>query len=163
MDKFVDLIASGFHTGKIPIASGTWGTLLAMVLIHILYLLAPEMALLIPSLILAFATLVLAIWAANYVCAHSLYGENNKDPKQVVIDEIAGYFFAVAGLGTSYLSLISAFFFFRFFDILKPFPIRNLERLPNGYGIVLDDILAGIFSNILARLLFTALVTSLPV
>ena len=76
------------------------------------------------------------------------------DPGCVVIDEIAGIMVAFWGIEFNALTAITGFFIFRFFDILKPFPIRHIEkRLKGGLGIVMDDVLAGVFGNILLRLI----------
>ena len=76
-----------------------------------------------------------------------------KDPGCVVIDEYVGMLVTFLGIQFTWVSAILGFFIFRFFDILKPFPIRTLERkLPGGAGVVLDDVLAGVFSNIVLRI-----------
>ncbi len=80
--------------------------------------------------------------------AEEYYGE--KDAQQIVIDEIAGFFVAMYGLGAN--MLIPAFILFRIFDILKPPPIRNLQEFHGGVGIMLDDILAGVIANLLIRM-----------
>jgi phosphatidylglycerophosphatase A len=72
-----------------------------------------------------------------------------KDPGYVVIDEVAGMFVTMMGHNTTILSLLTGFLLFRFFDIVKPFPIRRMEVFRKGYGILADDVLAGIFGNIL--------------
>lgn len=71
-----------------------------------------------------------------------------KDPSLVVIDEIAGMFITLVGHEPSIIHLLSGFMLFRILDILKPFPIRQLERLKGGLGIMADDIMAGILANI---------------
>lgn len=72
------------------------------------------------------------------------------DPQEVVIDEVAGYWTSVFGLDATYA--IVAFFLFRIVDILKPFPVRRLERLPGGIGIMADDICGGVLVNLIMRL-----------
>jgi phosphatidylglycerophosphatase A len=66
-----------------------------------------------------------------------------------VIDEVAGMLVAMAGHSISFLSLLAGFLLFRFFDIVKPYPIRRVEVFRKGYGILADDIIAGIFVNLL--------------
>ena len=91
----------------------------------------------------------MAIWSSGRTCA--LLGED--DPPQVVIDEVAGFLLAVFFLPYSWFNLGLGFVLFRFFDILKPFPIRLLDqKLPGGAGIVLDDVMAGIYGNVLIRI-----------
>ena len=79
---------------------------------------------------------------------------NNKihDPGIIIIDEIAGMLFALIALPKTLPLVIAAFFLFRFFDIVKPFPIKKIEKLPTGWGIMFDDVAAGIFSNIVLQL-----------
>ena len=72
------------------------------------------------------------------------------DPQEIVIDEVAGYWLAMLGFGPEYA--VIAFFLFRVFDILKPFPIRNMERLPGGLGIMADDLVGGAIVNVIIRL-----------
>ncbi|MDR3333176.1 MAG: phosphatidylglycerophosphatase A [Synergistaceae bacterium] len=71
------------------------------------------------------------------------------DPGEVVIDEVAGYWISMLWLDTSYA--VTAFFLFRIIDIVKPFPVRNMERLPGGIGIMADDMLGGVIVNLLLR------------
>lgn len=78
-----------------------------------------------------------------------------EDPGEIVIDEIAGIIITLAGIPLTVLSVIIGFFLFRFLDILKPFPIRNLEKkLSGGVGIVMDDVAAGVMANIALRIIF---------
>ncbi len=77
----------------------------------------------------------------------------DKDPSYVVIDEVAGMCVTMVGQSITGMSLLKGFILFRLFDILKPFPIRRIERLPKGYGIVADDLAAGIYANIAMLLL----------
>ena len=77
--------------------------------------------------------------------------EWSKDPRQVVVDEGVGFLFAVAFLPPSVGTVIAGFFVFRAFDIVKPPPARQLEALPGGWGIVADDVVAGLYSNVVIR------------
>jgi phosphatidylglycerophosphatase A len=74
--------------------------------------------------------------------------ENNSDPSQVVIDEIIGQIICFLWVPVSIFSLIVGFLMFRFFDIVKPFPVRTCERLPGGLGIVFDDVVAGLYTGL---------------
>jgi phosphatidylglycerophosphatase A len=74
---------------------------------------------------------------------------NEKDPGCIVIDEFVGVLVTMAGHKLTILALFEGFILFRAFDILKPYPIRKVERLPGGLGIVADDVLAGIFASAL--------------
>ena len=103
------------------------------------------------SPVLAVVTLAaftaLGIWAADR--AEPIFGE--KDSQKIVVDEIVGFMianFAAAGI----VSIATAFILFRFFDIIKPYPARRAERLPGGAGVVLDDVVAGLYSLAVVRL-----------
>jgi len=76
------------------------------------------------------------------------------DPKEVVIDEVAGFLLTIYLLPLSWLSIALGFIMFRFFDILKPFPIRRLERIGGGTGIVIDDLVAGVYASLSINILF---------
>jgi phosphatidylglycerophosphatase A len=88
---------------------------------------------------------VLGLWAAGR--AEALFGE--KDPGRVVIDEIAGQMVALLFIRPTALVLLAAFFLFRVMDVLKPWPARRLEDLPGGSGIMADDLMAGLYANLI--------------
>ena len=140
--KFAELIATCFYAGRSPIAPGTLGTLAALPVIWMLR----ERPLILPAIWLAIT--ILGIWAGGEV-AH-LTGR--KDPQTVVIDEISGMMASVLFVPIRAETLLAGFIAFRFFDTLKPPPIRLLERLPGGWGIVLDDVMAGVYVNLLLQL-----------
>jgi len=144
-------LASGFGTGYLPHCPGTFGTLIALPVSLIVNRIALDEPWL-GAISLAGLT-VIAVWLADQ--AASILGR--KDPQTVTIDEIAG--FALASfLTVSLAGLVIAFVLFRFFDIAKIFPARRLEALPGGAGIVLDDMLAGLYTFLILRLLsWTAL------
>jgi len=138
--KLLFLLAVGFGSGYSPLVPGTTGTL-AAIPVHILLVWSFPAAF--PLVALAF--IPLAILAAE-VGGRQLPG---KDPRPVVVDEWAGYFVTVAFHPLSWQVVLLGFLAFRLFDIVKPFPARRLENLPGGTGIVLDDIMAGVYGNIL--------------
>jgi phosphatidylglycerophosphatase A len=135
------LITTGFFSGYSQFAPGTAGSAVAMVI----YLLLPEMSMLSWGVLLAFLFL-LAVPAAY--AGEALWG---KDPGPVVIDEIVGYFVTVAFLPFSVGLAVAGFFIFRVLDILKPPPARQSESLPGGWGVVVDDVVAGIYGNLILR------------
>lgn len=143
MSALARLIATGFYTGYAPVASGTFGTLPGVVIaVALAAYLGPA------AYTAALLTIiVVCVWAADRHAAEL----HIKDPSVIVSDEIAGMLVAIAYLPISLLTLFIAFLLFRFFDILKPPPIRQAEDLPGGVGICADDLLAGLISNLILR------------
>ena len=136
-------IATGFGSGYSPVAPGTAGTLVAIPLVAVL---AP-LAVASPTLYLLTlaASIALAIWSAGLAAV----GFGLKDPGQIVIDEVVGLFLTMAFLPATWTNLAAAFLLFRLFDIVKPPPVRWLdENLPGGWGVVLDDVAAGVMGAI---------------
>jgi len=146
LNRFFLLLATGFGVGYSPIVPGTLGTLLAIPL----YLVLSE----IPSPIYELTLMgffFLSVWISER--AEQFFGK--KDDQRIVIDEMMGFFITLLWLEKTLLVIVIGFILFRFFDILKPFPIRHLEkRWRGGYGVVLDDVMAGIYANILLHLLW---------
>jgi len=99
---------------------------------------------LIPSLTVTVAITFIGVWSSSVV--EPIWG---KDPARVVIDEVAGMCVSLLFLPISIKYVLSALILFRFFDILKPLLIRKTEMLPAGWGIMMDDVLAGIYTNII--------------
>ena len=144
-EKAAVFLATGFYIGKIPLAPGTFGSLIGLPLCFLLAEIHLSAAIIAVLLIIA-----LAIWISN-VAERTL---ERKDPGCIVIDEIAGMVVTLIGLPFNLTTATIGFILFRILDILKPFPIRILDkRLPGGLGIVADDVVAGIFANVLIRIL----------
>lgn len=132
-----------FGCGYSPIAPGTAGSLAAVLIAIALH----NRGIL---LLAAAALLVPAIWAAGKVAQY----EAKKDPQIVVIDEVLGQWITLAGTATlNWKSVLAGFVFFRLFDIWKPPPVRQLEALPAGIGIVADDLMAGLYGALAIVLL----------
>lgn len=137
--RFVMLFASGFGAGFSPVVPGTLGTLVAIPIYYF-----------VSSISFPFYELTLVAffffssWISNQAESH--WG--TKDDQRIVIDEIMGFLVTMLWIPKTLFFIAAGFILFRFFDILKPFPIRRLERVKSGYGVVLDDVLAGIYSNI---------------
>ncbi len=131
------LFASFFGAGRSPFAPGTAGSLAALPLAALAAASAPA------GLALAAVIAALGVKSAG-VAARKL---GRTDPGFVVIDEVAGMIISAAGIGLTARGLLSAFLLFRLFDIVKPPPCRDLEKLPGGWGIMADDIAAGIYAR----------------
>lgn len=145
MRNFSKFIASGFGVGFLPKAPGTWGALLAF-LISLPFLEVESIQINTVLVILVMVFTVLGIWSSNQV--ESEWGH---DPKQVVVDEMVGFWISIIFVPAVLKYYIIGFVLFRFFDILKPLGIRKAEQLKGGYGVMGDDILAGIYSNIVLQ------------
>ena len=145
MNYFILLFATGFGVGNSPIAPGTLGTLVA---IPIYYFLSENPSPLYEITLIGF--FFLSVWISEN--AEAFFGK--KDDPRIVIDEVMGFLITMLWLPKTILFIILGFFLFRFFDIVKPFPIRHLERqLKGGFGVVLDDVMAGIYANVVLHLL----------
>ena len=143
-------IASGFYVVYIPFIQGTVGSLW----IPLLYLLIPGTWLLHFQERISFAILVISVvlyftgvWASSE--CEMVWG---RDPGRVVIDEIAGMFVTLLFVPITTVTVWLGFFLFRIFDVVKPPPVRWSEQFPRGWGIMSDDVLAGIYANIVLRI-----------
>jgi phosphatidylglycerophosphatase A len=144
--KFVlDLIASGFYSGHCPHISGTCGTLAAALLAYLTMLFYPTCLNFTTLLPFTMALFFLGVWVSNKALALQIY-DARQDPKQIVIDEFVGYYVSILTVTPSPLALLIAFLWFRAFDIIKPPPVKQFERLPGGWGIMADDVVAGIMA-----------------
>jgi phosphatidylglycerophosphatase A len=138
-------LATGTYGGYSPVAPGTVGTLWGVVVYFFISTLKPPEG----ALILA-AGMALSIYLASE--ARRILG--GKDPAPIVCDEIIGFCVAAFLLPFTLFNLILVFIIFRFFDILKPFPAGLIDRrLEGGTGIVLDDVVAGIYTNVTAQII----------
>jgi phosphatidylglycerophosphatase A len=145
MRRFVILAATWFGTGFSPYASGTVGTIAAVPL----YLLMARL----PASLYILTTLAFTFFACRVSgAAEEIFGE--KDSGKIVIDEVAGYLVTMTAVPLSWQGAAVGFLLFRFFDISKIPPARFFDRhVKNGYGVVLDDIVAGIYSCITVHIL----------
>ena len=139
-----ELIATGFYIGRFKYAPGTVGTLLGVPLV---YLLVYKWWL---TLLFGLLLYAVAVWSANYMVELT----REKDPEEVVIDEIVGYFFSFLLIEPTLKTIAVAFVTFRVLDILKPYPIKLFEKLPKGHGVVADDVAAGIMNAVILYFLF---------
>ena len=144
MKKTVIFIATGAYSGYSPFAPGTVGTLAA---IPLYLLIAPLEPWLYGAIVLAL--LPISFWSAGE--AEKFFG--TKDSKQIVIDEILGYFVTMFMAPAGWVYVIAGFFLFRIFDIFKPYPVNRFEKLGGGIGVVMDDIMAGVYAALLLQVL----------
>ena len=148
MTRFAILLATWFGAGYSPFAPGTAGSLAALAIAIVLHEYAGFGAW--QFLLMAAVLFPPATWAAS----ETARVKNLKDPQIVVVDEVLGQWITLAGARTlNWKSYLAAFALFRLFDIWKPAPVRQLERLPGGLGINADDMMAGAYG---ALVLFTA-------
>jgi phosphatidylglycerophosphatase A len=135
--------ASFFYLGYSPIAPGTAGTAGGVILFYFLTKFSP---------FIYFSFLVGFIIFSLWISTRASYVYGQADPSQVVIDEVCGYLVTMAFIYPSLINIVLGFFLFRFFDIVKPPPARSCERLPGGFGIVADDVVSGIYANIILQI-----------
>jgi phosphatidylglycerophosphatase A len=136
-EKLITFLATGFGSGLVPVAPGTAGTLVGV----LICLLCLPM----PWIVRLFFVLVLSA-LSFYVSGQAEKIYQKKDDQRIVIDEIIGLQITMLPVAINVLNLCAAFVLFRIFDIFKPFPVRNLQELPGGWGVVSDDVGAGIYA-----------------
>ena len=142
---FVKLIVTGFYCGLVPKASGTIGTVLAIPLVILLGQFSSVIYLSFTLVFIIVSIVLIEIYEANV---------GTKDHSSIVIDEMAGYLVAMAMLPQNLTYVFLSFVIFRLLDITKPLPIRYLDRSVKGStGVVLDDVAAGLFTNIFLQIL----------
>lgn len=138
------IIATVFGIGYFPIAPGTL-TSLIVIFLYKLYLYELSWPL---YLLLLFLLFFVGVFASSQ-CASEL---NKKDPRIIVIDEAVGQLLVLFRMSEDWLPLLLSFFLFRFFDIIKPIPIRKVENFPSGWGIMMDDLLAAIYAGVIVNI-----------
>ena len=142
ISPFIRIFASALYSGYSPVASGTAGTLVGL-----LFYLIPgfeEAIVVLPACAIVF---VLGSIAAGEM--EKLYGQ---DPSAVTIDEVLGMWISLLFLPKSIVVIVAAFFIFRALDVFKPWPARTFDRKHGGWNIMLDDVIAGIYTNLILQL-----------
>ena len=142
INLFEKIVGSGFYTGYIPVASGTFGSLVAIVI----YLIPgfEQLQIILPSIVILF---VYGVFVSSKF--EKLYG---KDPSQCTVDEVVGTWIALIALPKTVYIISTSFLIWRALDIIKPFPARSSEKLPGGWGIMIDDVISGFYSLIIVQL-----------
>ena len=146
------LFTSCFGLGRLPIAPGTWGSLPPVILFVLMYHF--EFSFPAISIIMTVLALIGSVICIKFAPA-IIAATNKTDPSEIVVDEFSGQavtflFIATAPIKNIWVAGLLGFFLFRFFDILKPWPICKLEKLSKGWGILADDLLAGVFAGIVS-------------
>jgi phosphatidylglycerophosphatase A len=144
-NDIVVFLATGCFTGFLPRMPGTWGTFAGIPLVIISHRLT--------SIMQAVFALVFFFFAV-FIAGRAEILFENRDARPIVIDEMVGFLITLLWLPLNFLTLCLGFVLFRLFDIVKPPPISTVEkRLQSGWGVVMDDVLAGVFANVTLRLL----------
>lgn len=146
-NKIIALYATGLGSGYVPFAPGTAGAALAIIIWTLLSLFSPVG--INPWLQIALLMLLIIL---GVVAAGIMEKDFGKDPARVVIDEIAGIWCSILLIPFSWEAALGGFILFRIFDIWKPWPVGPMEKIPGGWGIMLDDVVAGLISNGLLRI-----------
>lgn len=141
MKRLTEIIASCFYIGYIPGAPGTYGSLFALILLSQFNFLSKT----IPILIFIIIGLIFSTRMEKQT--------NNEDDQRIVIDEFVGLLITFYLFKPNFTFLIIGFILFRLYDIYKPYPIKKIQNLPAGFGIMADDILAGIYARIVIFLI----------
>jgi len=146
MNKISRFLATGFYSGYSPIAPGTAGSAVAWVI----FILIPglrDVPLLLTSIVVFFIGVKVAT---------DVEKTDGHDASVIVIDEVVGMWISLLFLpvSISWAGWVAAFFIFRLFDIIKPFPAGRSQKLPAGWGIMVDDMFAGIYTNLAVQLIF---------
>lgn len=163
LDRFVVTIATGFGAGRSPVAPGTLGSLLGIPLAWLIAL-TPGLQLgetpIFSAEAVQVALLAFLLLSGGFICGHAAAVLQQKDPKSVVYDEyatVAGVFLLLPWDRLTCPGVLTVgFLLHRLFDISKPWPIRELEKLPGGWGIMTDDIAAGVLAGAILRGLIAA-------
>jgi len=143
--KIILFFATGAGVGLLPGPKGTYGTAVGLLLYWAVHGLSP-----LHFFVFTLTFIFLAVWAAGL--AEAIFQQ--ADSQKIVIDEIAGYLVTMSFVPFRWEYALVGFVAFRLFDILKPFPISLLERrVKGGWGVVMDDVLAGIFANLVLQVI----------
>jgi len=135
-------IAQGAYAGRIPVAPGTAGTLIGVLLYLWMRAISPA-----SYLVVCFIVIIVGTWTADRAEVFL----SRKDSPSIVIDEIAGYLMAMFMVPESWGFVAAGFLLFRVFDIIKPYPLKRLQNIHGGAGVMVDDIGAGVYTNLVLQ------------
>lgn len=151
------MLTSCFGLGFGPIAPGTWGSMPSAAIFAIICFLCPAEYALTANTIAMGLLIVIGSFVCVKYAPSVIVATGKKDPGEVVADELAGQavtFLGASATGVKEILIVAAagFLLFRLFDIVKPSPARNLEKLPAGWGILADDLMAGVYAAIVLQI-----------
>ena len=136
--RIKNFIATSGFAGYLPGAPGTWGSIVAILLWYALQLVIEPLFIVGLTVVLFF----IGVWVAKDISRY----EEEEDPSHIVIDELVGQWIPLWFLPVTPMYILMAFILFRIFDIAKPWPVSMFDRIPGGWGIMLDDIAAGVYA-----------------
>lgn len=142
LDLFTKVIGSGFYTGYAPAASGTFGSMAGLA-----FFLIPSFSL--PQILIPATIVLFYIGGRTAESMEKFYGQ---DPSEVTVDEIVGMWISLWFIPFTYLNFALAFVIFRVLDILKPYPAGEFDKRTGGWNIMLDDVIAGIYTNAIIQI-----------
>ena len=143
--KISEWIATCFKVGYLPLAPGTWGSIFAILL---WWAFLKNVNIYIFGILIIFSFLI-GIVASNIVIDQ----RGDADPSYIIIDELVGQWLALLFIPQEYFYIVISFISFRFFDIIKPWPISLIEKLPKGLGVMSDDFIAGLITLVLIQII----------
>ncbi|MCC7431782.1 phosphatidylglycerophosphatase A [bacterium] len=141
MNKIYFVLATWFGSGLLPKMPGTWGTIFTFLIFWFL----PEFS------ALVFVLIILVLFFIGVFSSQQVEITHGHDAQIIVIDETVGYLISVVFLPKTLFVWLAGVVFFRCFDVWKPFPIRKMERFKGGFGVMLDDVLAGVYANLVLQ------------
>ena len=143
--KISEWIATCFKVGYLPLAPGTWGSIFA-ILVWWVFLKDIDP--------LIFGIIIILFFFIGIIVSNIIIDQNgDNDPTHIIIDELVGQWLALWMLPDGSFYIIVVFILFRFFDIIKPWPIRFMEQLPKGLGVMCDDLTAGLITLIIIQII----------
>ena len=143
LKKIAYVLGTGFGSGYVPVAPGTAGSLAALLVFYFIPLSAYYW------LVLCAVVFIPGVWSTTLIERE----EGKKDPPMAVIDEWVGQWLTLLFLPRTTLILLGGFLLFRILDILKPFPARKIQNIDGGMGIMLDDVMAALYANMIMHIL----------
>lgn len=147
MKSFLLQLATFFGVGRLPKSPGTWGTLAALPFVVLLSQFHPLIYMVVVLLLLPVGIYAAEVYTQEFKV---------KDAPEIVIDEVIGFLITMTWMPQTWQAYLAGFVLFRFLDILKPPPIRYFDRrVPGGFGVVMDDVVAGVIANVFLQILYT--------